>query len=284
MGFIKLPRWKNRRRKNSKTVRFEPTEETHSPFRIQQLTSRIFTLEEELQKSNHTTEQLRAQLAEYDVLLAHAQCRVNETSPPTFQADEQSTNQASPPVSPSTKTSNVWIDDIWLCNDAENIPIQEAEAYWKNESPQSALEIVSQAIDANPFLSATEDIRCRIFAAAVLHSMGRFEVSNRRLAVITESVSRYSLLNDPGSKDLVGIAYYVFGRNLIEMGEFAEAYYSLSRALGTPGYHSKTRDYQKAAVVEFTRQKLMMETASVSSSLQPIMSQGDEALMSKSSK
>ncbi|KAJ6036702.1 hypothetical protein N7540_000981 [Penicillium herquei] len=279
MGFIKLPRWKNRRRKSWKTVRFEPTEEPNFPFRIQQLTSRIFTLEEDLQKSKHTTDLLRAQLAEYDVLLAHAQCRVGETAPPTFQADEQSTNQTSPAVSPSTKTSKVWIDDIWLCNDAENIPIQEAEAYWKNGSPQSALEIVSQAIDANPFLSATEDIRCRIFAAAVLHSMGRFEVSNRRLGVIIESVSRYSLLNDPRSRDLVGIAYYVFGRNLIEMGEFAEAYYSLSRALGTPGYHNKTRDYQKAAVVEFTRQKVMTETASVSSSLQPIMSQDEDALV-----
>ncbi|KAJ5713603.1 uncharacterized protein N7483_010784 [Penicillium malachiteum] len=269
MGFIKLPRWKTYRRRSRKTVRFESTEETNFPFRVQQLTSRIFTLEEDLQKSNHTTELLRAQLAEYDMLLAHAQCRVGETPPPTFQTDEQSVNQASPAVSPSNKTSKVWIDDIWLCNDAENIPIQEAEAYWKNGSPQSALEIVSQAIDANPFLSATEDIRCRIFAAAVLHSMGRFEVSNRRLGVIIESVSRYSLLNDLRSRDLVGIAYYVFGRNLIEMGEFAEAYYSLSRALGTPGYHNKTRDYQKAAVVEFTRQKVMAETASVSSSLQP---------------
>lgn len=274
-------RFRLRRRKGKKkAVHFESG--VTDAFRIQQLLAQIFSLEQNLQKSTRTVESLKAQLAEYDVLLAHAQCRIDTShahAPAAFQleAEERSSPQPRPsePASPLCSTTRVWIDDLWLCNDTENTPIQEAEAYWKNGSPQSALEVVSQAIDSNPFLSPVEELRCRIFAAAVLHSMGRIEVSSRRLGVIMETTSRYSRVNDTRCKDLIGIAHYILGRNLMENGEFCEAYYELSRSLGTPGYHQKAREYQKIAVVEFTRKSAMADVASISSSLRPVVSRDE---------
>ncbi|KAJ5106766.1 hypothetical protein N7456_003441 [Penicillium angulare] len=265
---------KGKKKKSANRLPKSSSEHDSPYFRIQQLTGQIFKLENDLQKSNKKVDLLTAQLAEYDVLLAHSQNRNADTPssrPPTFQIEERRSEQDSYSVSPKMNSPRVWIDDLWLCNDTENTPIQEAEAYWKNGSPKNALEIVSQAIDSNPFLSPAEEIRCRVFGAAVLHSMGQFEVSSRRLEVILETAARYSILDDPRCKDIVGIAYYVFGRNSLEMGRFSEAYYLFSRALGTSGYHEKTREYQKSAVVEFTRQSAMADCASISSSLRPVV-------------
>jgi tetratricopeptide (TPR) repeat protein len=261
-----------RRQRKDKVSTSPKTEESSPHVKIKQLKTQVSNLEQNLQQSIHTVDSLKAQLAEYDVLLAHAQCRVAEPTPPAFQDETQALSQTSCVMSPKMKSTRVWIDDLWLCNASENTPLQEAEAYWKNGSPQCALEIVTQAIDSNPFLSPSEEFRCRIFVAAVYHSTGQFDESNRLLGIVLKTITRYTHLDEPRPGDLMSIAHYIQGRNLMELGEFTDAYYSLSRALGTPGYHTKARDYQKNAVIEFTRQVAMGDNASISSSLRPIVS------------
>ncbi|KAJ6005673.1 hypothetical protein N7451_003617 [Penicillium sp. IBT 35674x] len=248
------------------------TEEINSYVKIKQLTAQISSLEQNLQQAIDIIESFKGQLAEYDVLLAHAQCRVAEPTPSAFQVDTQTLSQTSSVLNPKLKSTHVWIDDLWLCNTSENTPLQEAEAYWKNGSPQCALEIVSQVIDSNPFLSPSEEMRCRIFAAAVFHSTGHFDESYRRISIVLETFARCTRLDETRPRDLINIAHYIQGRNLMELGEFTDAYYSLSRALGTPGYHTKARNYQKNSVIEFTRQVAMGDNASISSSLRPIVS------------
>lgn len=259
------------RRKDKESTSFK-TQEINPYVKIKQLTAEIISLEQKLQQAIDTIDLFKGQLAEYDVLLAHAQCRVAEPTPSAFQVETQTLGQTSFASSPEMKPTRVWIDDLWLCNTSENTPLQEAEAYWKNGSPQCALEIVSQAIDSNPFLSPSEEIRCRIFAAAVFHSTGNYNESNRRISIVLKTIARYTRLDEPRSGELTSIAHYIQGRNLMELGEFTDAYYSLSRALGTPGYHTKARDYQKNSVIEFTRQVAMGDSASISSSLRPIVS------------
>ncbi|KAJ5938965.1 hypothetical protein N7466_002099 [Penicillium verhagenii] len=253
------------------------TEETDPIIKVIQLTAQVVSLEQNLKQAIDTVHSLKAQLAEYDVLLAHANCRVAESTPPAFHIEAHSSNQTSSILIPKMSPTRVWIDDLWLCNAADNTPLQEAEAYWKNGNSQCALEIVSQAIDSNPFLSPAEEIRCRIFAAAVFHSTGHFEESNRRIGIVLQTMEKWTRLNRP-QDDLISIAHYVQGRNLMELGEFTDAYYSLSRTLCTPGYHTKARDYQKNAIIEFTRQVAMEDNKSVSSSLRPIVSRTENVL------
>lgn len=254
------------------------TAETNPYLKIKQLTAQISNLEQNLRQAIDTIDSFKAQLAEYDVLLAHAQCRVAEPTPPAFQAETQLLSQTNSVLSPKMKSTRVWIDDLWLCNSSDNTPLQEAEAYWKNGSPECALKIVSQAIDSNPFLSPSEEIRCRIFAAAVLHSTGDFDESNRRLVFVLKTIAEFTRLDELRPGDLMSIAHYIQGRNLMELGELTDAYYSLSRALGTPGYHTKARDYQKNTVIEFTRQVAMGDNAPISSSLRPIVSRTENLL------
>ncbi|KAJ5746286.1 hypothetical protein N7520_011468 [Penicillium odoratum] len=268
-----------RLRRRKKKVSNNPETEETDTFKVQSLIAQIINLEKTLQQAIQTVDSLRDQLAEYDVFLAHSQCRaaISPSPPPAFQVGTQSAEQISTNISPRMKYPRVWIDDIWLCNAPENSPLQEAEPYWKNGNPQCALEIVSQAIDSNPFLSPAEEIRCRIFAAAVFHSTGNVEESNRRLGIVLQTVARSTRLGEQRAGELSSIAHYILGRNLIELGEFTDAYYSLSRALGTRGYHSKARDYQKNAVIEFTRQMAMGDNASISASLRPIVSRTESS-------
>jgi len=261
-----------RPRRKDKQSTSPKTEEINPYVKIKQLAAQISNLEQKLHQAIGTIDSFKGQLAEYDVLLAHAQCRIAEPTPPAFQVETQPLSETSSVLNPKMKSTRVWIDDLWLCNSSENTPLQEAEAYWKNGSPQCALGIVSQAIVSNPFLSPAEEIRCQIFAAAVFHATGHFDESNRRLGIVMKTIASCNHLDETRPGDLRSIAHYIQGRNLMELGEFIDAYYSLSRALGTPGYHTKARDYQKNAVIEFTRQVAMGDIASISSSLRPIVS------------
>ncbi|KAJ5654242.1 hypothetical protein N7490_001245 [Penicillium lividum] len=267
-----------RLRRGKKKVSNNPGTEETDTFKVHSLTAQIINLEKTLQQAIQTVDSLKDQLAEYDVLLAHSQCRAakSPSPPPAFQVGTQLAEQTSINLSPKMSYPRVWIDEIWLCNAPENTPLQEAEAYWKNGNPQCALEIVSQAIDSNPFLSPAEEIRCQTFAAAVFHSTANIEESNRRLGIVLQMVA-ISRLGEQRAGELSSIAHYILGRNLIELGEFTDAYYSLSRALGTAGYHMKARDYQKIAVIEFTRQMAMGDNASISASLRPIVSRTESS-------
>ncbi|KAJ5102024.1 hypothetical protein NUU61_004246 [Penicillium alfredii] len=240
-------------------------------FTLGQLTTEKMKLQQDLYEAVDTITSLRAQLAEYDFLLAHFQSRESEPAFAELQLEETPSSSHSSQISPKTSTIPTWIDDIWLCSGNDS-PLKDAEDQWEDDCPEFALSIASHAICSDPFLSPAEEMRCRVFVAAVLHSLGRYEESNQRVEVLLQMISRHYLFDGPHSKDITGIAHFIQGRNLMALNQVPEAYWSLSRALSTPGYHTKARDYQKKAIEEFTRNEAANGSASPTVSLRPLLS------------
>lgn len=211
----------------------------------------------------------KAQLAEYDLLLAHALAQTMPSAPTAFQIDEPLPPS---PVSPKPRSTHPWIEDVWLCSDFDVQPIRHAQPKWQNGRPDIALAIVSNAISSNPFLSPTEEARCRLFAAAVMHSLGQYEESNRALDRVLQAISHESIPEGFQARELVGIGHYVQARNFIELEQFSGAFLMLSRALNVTGYGDKARELQQKVFVDFVRHDAAIDQASVSSSLHPLLS------------
>jgi hypothetical protein len=235
---------------------------------IDRLSNERATLHQDLSEAAETITSLKAQLAEYDLLIAHLQSRTHMSTPPTPHMDDI---QKSPKAGADT-----WIADIWLSSDSELGLLAEAERQWHDGNPEIAMDIVSRTICTDPFLPPVEEIRCRIFVAAVLHSLGRYEESNKRVDVALQMLSRHYLFDSSHTRHFTGMAHYIRGRNLLTLKEFTEAYWSLARALCTPGYHTKTRHYQRKAIEDFTREEAV-DGHSISSkaSIRPLLGSAD---------
>ncbi|KAJ5610916.1 hypothetical protein N7510_007635 [Penicillium lagena] len=239
---------------------------------IKCLSNERATLQHDLFEAVETVTSLKAQLAEYDLLVAHLQSRTHVFTPPTPDMDEKPLE-----IQTSIKASaGTWIADIWLSSDNESGPLAEAERQWHDGYPEFAMDIVSRAICTDPFLPPVEEIRCRIFVAALLHSVGRYEESNKRVDFALQMLSRHYLFDSSHTRDFTGMAHYIRGRNLLTLKAFTEAYWSLARALCTPGYHTKTRHYQRKAIEDFTREEAV-DGHSVSSkaSIRPLLGSAD---------
>lgn len=111
----------------------------------------------------------KEQLAGYDFLLARALSQTMHSAPPAFQIDELLPAFPVSPTAPSTRTR---IEDLWLCSDIDVQHIRHAQRKWQMGHPDIALTIVSHAVSSNPFLTPAEEVRCRLFAAAAMHSLG----------------------------------------------------------------------------------------------------------------
>ncbi|KAJ5811663.1 hypothetical protein N7474_007964 [Penicillium riverlandense] len=236
---------------------------------IDRLSNQRATLQQDLSEASETISSLRAQLAEYDLLVTHLQSRTHmSTTPPTPHTDDIQTSIQEGP--------DTWIANIWLSSDNESGPLAKAEQQWQDGCPDFAMDIVSRAICTDPFLPPVEEIRCRIFVAAVLHSLGRYEESNKRVDVALQMLSRHDLFDSSHTRHFTGVAHYIRGRNLLTLKEFTEAYWSLARALCTPGYHTKSRHYQRKAIEDFTREEAV-DGHSVSSkaSIRPLLGSAD---------
>ena len=217
---------------------------------IGQLLMDNITMRQDLSRSIQTIDALKSQLAEYDVLLAHAQCiYMNPTfTPAQFEKPSSQSRSASLGID----TDAIWIDDIWLCANSKAQCLRDAERQWQEQRSRLAMEMILQAIHTDPFLSPAEEIRCRLFVAAVMHSRKEYEESTKTLNLLLEMLSGSPIFNRPPYDDLVGIVYFIRGRNLMEQESFIEAYISLSRALGVPGYHDKAREFQRQTITSFT--------------------------------
>lgn len=239
---------------------------------INRLSNESATLQKALSEAVETITALQAQLAEYDLLVAHLQTRTHMTTPPTPHMDEMPRDMQT-----SIKASaDTWIADIWLSSGNESGPLAEAEQQWQDGYPEFAMDIVSRTICTDPFLPPAEEIRCRIFVAAVLHSLGQYEESNKRVDGALQMLSRHYLFDSAHTRHFTGMAHYIRGRNLLTLKEFTEAYWSLARALCTPGYHTKARHYQRKAIEDFTREEAV-DGHSVSSkaSIRPLIGSAD---------
>lgn len=246
------------------------TEERYLYSQFVKLTDENAKLRLDLHEFTDQITDLRAQLAEYDFLLAHAQARAMHSAPTAFQVDERPTPLPTSPLSPTSHPTPAWIEDIWLCSESGIRCLREAERQWQEGRPDLALEIASNAISSDPFLTPCEEMRCRVFVAAALHSLGRYEESNQRLDLVLQMISCHYMFEGPQSQDIVGIAHYIQGKNLMGLEQASEAYWSFSRALSIPGYRDKTRGLQQQAVVDFACQEAADDSASATASLRPL--------------
>lgn len=244
-------------------------------------------LQRNLFEAIETITWLKAQLAEYDLLLAQAECRL-----PDFAAAELEVEQPPdhhPPGNHESqsdltrRSGETWIDDLWLCSGKRPEALLEAESQWQDGFPELAMDIVSRTICTDPFLCPVEEMRCRVFVAAVLHCLGRYEESNKRLNVVLQMISRHYLFDGAHSKEITGIAHFLQGRNLMVLKEIPAAYWSLSRALCTPGYHVKAGHFQKQAIKDFTLQQAANKGDSLTTSLRPLLSSGSKSSSCSSS-
>ncbi|KAJ5943332.1 hypothetical protein N7516_003500 [Penicillium verrucosum] len=143
------------------------------------------------------------------------------------------------------------INDIWLCAYSGSLLV-DAEEQWKCDEPELAMELASQVISHNPFLCELDEMRCRLFIAAVQHSLCQYEDSMATLETVVQINTCYTVLNNPESSIIAGITQFIKGMNLMKFERFPEAYTSLTRALHVPGYSEKICEVQRQAVIGFT--------------------------------
>ncbi|KAJ5893712.1 hypothetical protein N7495_005403 [Penicillium taxi] len=213
--------------------------------KCKQLISQKSRLEMDLYEAHSEIDRLKAHVAEYDVLLAHFRSRKFK-----HQLTKLHTNMRPESSNLPVSTTDDWIGDIWLCSDSHR-GLHKAEYLWKMESLEFAKEAASHAIYTNQFLSIGDVIRYRIFIAAVLHSMKQYGESNSQLDEISDALVDYNSFNGHESKELIGMANFVRGRNLLVLQQFEDAYLCLSRAVNTPGYKVKARQYQQELINKF---------------------------------
>lgn len=250
LGFLRD--WK--RKHPAETQREQPP----NKWQALQLESENIELRRNLQEATTIIDAQEKQLAEYDFLLAHSQVRQIDSTVKSFRPDMNRSPIPIKRLNPRSNPTSSWIQDIWLCIDHDIKCLKDAERHWKNGNPASALQHVKTCIDdgSNSYdslIHPCEEMRCRAFIAAVLHSFGKYEDSNQRvdaiLQIIANGYMHGRMFPGTGSWDIVGIAHFI-RRNLLKLGSLSEAYLSFSRALETPHYHDKARAFQQQAVVD----------------------------------
>lgn len=234
-----------------------------------QLTGENHKLRQDLLEAIDMINFQKAQLSEYDFLLARALSQTMPSAPTAFQIDEPLSMS---PVSPTSLPTQTWIENLWLCSDSDVRPIRHAQRKWQNGRPDIALAIVLNAISSNPFLTPSEEARCGLFAAAAMHSLGQYEESNGRLDKVLRMISRGLIPRGFQARELVGIGHYIQARNLMALEQFSGAFMMLSRALNVTGYGEKARELQQEAFVDFVCHDAANDQASISSSLNPLLS------------
>ncbi|KAJ5458080.1 hypothetical protein N7475_009468 [Penicillium sp. IBT 31633x] len=230
-------------------LRESPSEEYFT--KLEQVTRDKARLEQELSQAIDVICDLQERLAEHDFMLAHPTSSSLSFAIPPFQVDSPVRSNIPRAISPAEITPP-WIDDIWICSNSSLLLI-EAEEQWRNDDPELAIELAWQVISRNPFICELDEMQCRLFIAAVQHYLGQYEQSIKSLEEVLQINTCYAVLNNPDSKIIAAITSFIKGRNLMKIERFPEAYLSFARALDTPGYRKKAREFQKEAVVGFTR-------------------------------
>ncbi|KAJ5178260.1 uncharacterized protein N7500_000959 [Penicillium coprophilum] len=208
-------------------------------------------LEQALSRAINAVHDLQARLVEHDLMLAHTISSNPTLVTPLFQLDSQFQSNILRTVSPS-KIMSTSINDIWLCSYSSSL-LLGAEERWQQGDPELAIELASRVISHNPFLCELDEMRCRLFIAAVQHSLCQYEESMTSLEPVVQMNMCYAVLNNPESSIIAGITYFIKGANLMKFERFPEAYWSLSQALDIPGYSEKARELQREAIIGFTR-------------------------------
>lgn len=212
--------------------------------------TKLTELEQELSRAINAVYDLQMRLAEHDFMLAHTTSSNPNLVIPPFQSYSHSLSDNPRTISP-TEITPTSINDIWLCAYSGSLLV-DAEERWQRGEPELAMELASQVINQNPFLCELDEMRCRLFIAAVQHYLCQYEDSMASLETVMQINTCYTILNNPESSIIAGITHFIKGMNLMKLERFPEAYTSLTRALHIPGYSEKAREVQKQAVVGFT--------------------------------
>lgn len=212
--------------------------------------TKLAELEQELSRAINAMYDLQMRLAEHDFMLAHTTSSNPILVILPFQFNSHSLSDNPRTISP-TEITPTSINDIWLCEYSGSLLI-DAEERWQCDEPELAMELASQVINQNPFLCELDEMRCRLFIAAVQHYLCQYEDSMMSLETVMQINTCYGVLNNPESSIMAGITYFIKGMNLMKLERFPEAYTSLTRALHIPGYSEKAREVQKQAIIGFT--------------------------------
>ncbi|KAJ5508562.1 hypothetical protein N7527_010705 [Penicillium freii] len=212
--------------------------------------AQLAELDQELSQAINTLFDLQMRLAEHDFMLAHTTSSNPTLAIPPFQSESHSLSNIPRTISP-TELTPTSMDDIWLCAYSSSLLV-DAEERWQCDEPELAMELASQVINQNPFLCELDEMRCRLFIAAVQHYLYQYEDSMTSLETVMQINTCYTVLNNPESSIIAGITHFIKGMNLMKLERFPEAYTSLTRALHIPGYSEKAREVQREAVIGFT--------------------------------
>jgi hypothetical protein len=213
--------------------------------------AKIAELEQELSRALNEVHDLQARLAEHDFMLAHITSSNATLAIPHFQSNSQSLSDIPRTVSPIDITPTP-IDDIWISSDSGSL-LMDAEQRWQDGDPELAIELASGVISQNPFLCELDEVRCRLFIAAVQHCLCQYEESMVSLETVMQIDNSDAVLHNPESSIIAAITHFIKGMNFMKLERFPQAYSSFSGALGIPGYGEKARELQKEAVIGFAR-------------------------------
>jgi hypothetical protein len=259
--FPKLSSYLRRGRSPKEGEKFED-------WKVELLATANANLALQLKRADQKIKNLTARLAESDLLLAHAQARMGDSTYTALQQDEN----LMPGFLKGSKEAGrfKWIDDIWIYTGQDYL--RNAEETWRNGDAESACSILESALTASPFQSVAEGLHCRVFLAAILHAIGKYDESLSQLDFVMNFASSRNEVQRFRYRDIVNTAYFIEAMDFMALERFERAYWSFSRSLQLPGYGEKAREYQIKAIEEFTRQQAADDGASDSLSLRPVIS------------
>lgn len=240
-------------------------------------------LNQQLTHAIDTIKTLQDQLAEHDFLLKQAQIKLTrQKMSTTSEADSRETprshrtsssNSNSNSRSTRTRTSTIaststaptsvtastsststrgrgptWIQNTWLCTQQNSRLLGAAECEWKHGNPQRAINALSAQLTTRKDLLLSERLKCQLLMAAIFHCHGQHDESNQLLNVVLEKTQGSLIPNYSHTMELAGIAHFIQGKNMVALENWNEAFWSLTKALYTPGYHDKAQQLQDSAM------------------------------------
>lgn len=200
-----------------------------------------------------TIKQMEIQLAEYDFLLMQAQTQLLLRKRTSSMAQSDRAGKSS---AVHRDADAVWIQDTWLCIAENHRLLGKAETTWKTGDAPQALILATQTLSSqSETVDVVDKLICRLFIAALFHCNENYTDSNDHVNIVIHALGERNFPIATAARELGGIARFIQGKNLMACGEWQPAYWALSRALHTRGYHSKARQLQREAIELCTRQE-----------------------------
>ncbi|CEJ58328.1 hypothetical protein PMG11_06988 [Penicillium brasilianum] len=245
-------------------------EEQFANWNVELLATANANLARQLQGAEKKIKNLKARLAESDLLVAHAQSRMGDFNYVALRLEDDLSEMPASLVNSEAAQCIHWIDDVWVCTGKEYL--KGAEEEWKRGDIEAARSTLETSLMASSCISVAEVLHSRVFLAAILYATGKYHESLCQLDRVMNEISARSEVRRFRYRDIVGTAFFIEAMNFMAMDSFERAYWSFSRSLQHPGYCHKAREFQIKVIVDFTRQQAYEDGASDSLSLRPMKS------------